>query len=94
MANRTQTTITALRYENGKVFLRLNPFHRLEGLYLCCIELDGSFGLVLSASSATAGTLTWSVAEAPWEAGDQLMLRITSAAPLSRDRRHGMDDRS
>ena len=65
--------------------LETDPFNRIEGLHLYFIELDGSTGLVLSASSATvnatAGTLTWSVAEQPWELGDQLMLRITSVAP-------------
>ena len=74
-----------MRYENGNVVLSTTPFHRLKGLHLHFIDLDGSFSLVLSASSATvnatAGTLTWPVAEQPWESGDQLMLRITSVAP-------------
>ena len=81
----TASTVEALKYENGEVVLRLDPFNALTGLHLLFIELDGSIGLSLAASSATvdatAGTLTWSVAEAPWEAGDQLMLRITSTAP-------------
>ena len=84
-AGGTASTVEALRYENGDVVLKLNPFNALTGLYLLFIELDGSIGLSLAASSATAdataGTLTWSVVEAPWEAGDQLMLRITSTAP-------------
>ena len=84
-AEGTASTVEALKYENGEVVLKLDPFNALTGLHLLLIELDGSFGLVLSASSATvdatAGTLTWSVAEAPWEAGDKLMLRITSVAP-------------
>ncbi len=84
-ADQAASTITALRYENGRVVLSTTPFHRLEGLHLYFIEVDGSISLVLSASSATvdatAGTLTWSVAEAPWEDGDQLMLRITVSPP-------------
>ena len=80
-ADGVASTVEALKYENGEVVLKLNPFNALTGLHLLFIEMDGSFGLVLSASSATAGTLTWSVAEAPWESGDQLMLRITSTAP-------------
>ena len=84
-ADGVASTVQALKYENGEVVLELNPFNALIGLHLLFIELDGSIGLSLAASSATAdataGTLTWSVAEAPWEAGDQLMLRITSTAP-------------
>ena len=53
--------------------LETDPFNRIKGLYLYFIELDGSTGLVLSASTATvdaaAGTLTWSVADQPWQAG-------------------------
>ncbi len=86
-ANGRASTVEALKYENGEVILKLNPFNALAGQHLYFIELDGSFGLVLSASSATAdstaGTLTWSVAEQPWESGDQLMLRITAAAASS-----------
>ena len=84
-ANGTTSTITALRYENGNVVLELNPFNALTGLHLLFIEPHGSFGLSLTASSATAdkaaGTLTWPLAEVPWEDGDQLLLRITSVAP-------------
>ena len=79
------STVEALRYENGEVVLKLNPFNALTGLHLLFIELDGSIGMVLAASSATAhkaaGSLTWSVAEAPWESGDQLMIRIALSSP-------------
>ena len=79
------STVEALRYENGDVVLKLNPFNALTGLHLLFIEPDGSIGMVLAASSATAdkaaGSLTWSVAEAPWESGDQLMIRIALSSP-------------
>ena len=84
-ADGVASTVEALKYENGDVVLKLNPFNALTGLHLLFIELNGSIGLSLAASSATvdatAGTLAWSVAEQPWELGDQLMLRITSVAP-------------
>ena len=71
--------ITGLTWQNGRVVLTLDRFGSwLDGFSF--IEPDGSFGLVLSGSEATAdraaGTLTWAVPERPWTAGDQLMLRI------------------
>ena len=72
-------TITGLTWHNGRVVLTLDRFGSwLDGFSF--IEPDGTFGLVLSGSEATAdraaGTLTWAVPERPWTAGDQLMLRI------------------
>ena len=71
--------ITGLTWQNGRVVLTLDRFGSwLDGFSF--IEPDGTFGLVLSGSEATAdraaGTLTWAVPERPWTAGDQLMLRI------------------
>ncbi len=76
----TSTSITGLKWESNSVVLTLSPHMSLSDQRLDFIELDGTVGLSLSASSATvdssAGTLTWNVAEQPWENGDQLMLRI------------------
>ena len=62
------------------VVLTLSPYISLAGHKLDFIELDGSVGIALEVFSATeddmAGTLTWDVAEQPWEDGDKLMLRI------------------
>ena len=53
-ADGVASTVEALKYENGEVVLKLNPFNALTGLHLLFIELDGSIGMVLSASSAKA----------------------------------------
>ena len=78
--NGTSTSITGLRWESNSVVLTLSPHVSLSGRRLDFIELDGTVGLSLFASSATvdstAGTLTWSVTQQPWENGDLLMLRI------------------
>ena len=77
----TSTTISALNWRNGSVVLSLSSFSSLSGHKLDFIELDGSVSLSLPASSATedttAGTLTWTVSDRPWEDGDTLMLRIS-----------------
>ena len=77
----TSTSITGLKWENGAVVLTLDPYASLAGHALEFIELDGSASLTLSMSAAaadeTAGTLTWTVADQPWEDGDQLMMRIS-----------------
>ena len=73
-------SVSVLRWNIGKVVMRLDPFVSLAGYRLDFIELNGNAGLSLDASSATedsaAKTLTWSVPTQPWEAGDMLMLRI------------------
>ena len=41
------------------------------------LSLDGG------AATVSGGTLTWSVADQPWQAGDLLMLRIRTGSPAS-----------
>ena len=81
----TSTSITGLKWASNAVVMTLSPYVSLSGQTVDFIELDGSVGLSLSASSATAnstaGTLTWTVSEQPWEDGDQLMLRIGVPPP-------------
>ena len=81
----TSTSITGLKWASNAVVMTLSPYVSLSGQTVDFIELDGSIGLSLSASSATAdstaGTLTWTVTEQPWEDGDQLMLRIGVPPP-------------
>ena len=81
----TSTSITGLKWASNAVVMTLSPYVSLSGQTVDLIELDGSVGLSLAASSATAnstaGTLTWTVTEQPWEDGDQLMLRIGTPPP-------------
>ena len=75
-------TITSLEWESGVVTMVLNPSASLAGHAVDFIALDGSVSLALSFDDATqsGGTLTWSVASQPWNAGDLLMLRIGADA--------------
>ena len=78
----TSTSITGLKWDNNSVVLSLSPHASLAGHKLDFIDLDGSVNLALEISSATedttAGTLTWSVSDQPWQDGDILMLRIST----------------
>ena len=80
-------SVSVLRWRNGKVVLKLDPFVSLAGYRLDFIELDGTVGLSLDAASATedttAKTLRWDVAEQPWEDGDLLMVRIGPVLEVS-----------
>ena len=82
----TSTSITGLKWESGSVVLSLSPYSSLSGHKLDFIDLDGSVSLSLPASSATedssAGTLTWSVSDQPWQDGDTLMLRISPSTTV------------
>ena len=81
--NGTSTSITGLRWEDGTATLSLSPHVALAGHVLDFIALDGSVALSLPVSSAmedsAVGTLTWSMAQQPWVAGDLVMLRIRQA---------------
>ena len=78
----TSTSISGLKWENNQVVLSWSVHTSLGGHKLDFIELDGSVGLSLAGSDATADTtaktLTWAVTEKPWDAGDLLMLRISA----------------
>ncbi len=79
----TATTMQGLKWENGSVVLTLSPYTALTGVAIDFIALDGSVTFSLHSKDATAdaaaGTLTWAVESAPWQAGDKLMLRIREA---------------
>ncbi len=83
----TATTMQGLKWENGSVTLTLSPYTALTGVAIDFIALDGSVTFSLHSNDATAdaaaGTLTWTVAAAPWQAGDKLMLRIREGTPTS-----------
>ena len=79
--------IESLVWRSNSVVMTLDDHVSLSGYSLDFIELDGSIDTTLDVSDATvnqtAATWTWSVTSAPWEDGDQLMLRIreTSTGP-------------
>ena len=83
-ANEKAATITALKWEKGKVVLETDPFHNLSGLHLHVISQDGTIDTELSGNSANqeeaSKRLSWDVPDAPWAHGDKLMLRLTSVA--------------
>ena len=76
--------IESLVWRNNSVVLTLDDHVSLSGYSLDFLELDGSIDTTLDVSDATvnqtAATWTWSVTGAPWEDGDQLMLRIREAS--------------
>ena len=74
------TAVQSLLWNGGSVALTLEPYLFLSGQSLDFIALDGSVALTLEVSAATAdsaaGSLTWALAQQPWQDGDRLMLRI------------------
>ena len=76
------TSLQTLKWQGGSVTLELSPAASLTGYALDFIALDGSVALSLDGGAATAAveTLTWTVSTQPWQAGDQLMLRIRDAS--------------
>ena len=77
-ASGAQTALERLRWDAGTVRLKLSQAVSLAHHVLDFIALDGTIALSLSVADAavSGGTLAWAVAEQPWRAGDQLMLRI------------------
>ena len=84
-ASGAQTALEWLRWDAGTVRLELSQAVSLAHHVLDFITLDGTIALSLSVADAavSGGTLTWAVAEQPWRAGDQLMLRIRQAGGSS-----------
>ena len=81
----TTTTISSLKWEAGAATMTLSPAASLAGYAIDFIALDGSVTSTLAFDDATqsGGTLTWSVATQPWNAGDLLMLRITARPSIA-----------
>ena len=75
------TTITSLKWEDGEVTLALTPTTTLASYKLDFIDVTGTTTLSLTSDNASTTPLTWTVADAPWAAGDLLMLRIQEPAP-------------
>ena len=81
----TTTTISSLKWEGGAVTMTLSPSASLAGYAVDFIALDGSVTSTLAFDDATqsGGTLTWSVTDKPWNAGDLLMLRIAAKPSIA-----------
>ena len=79
------TAVVSLKWESGTVTMEIAPSTAVQGHAVDLIALDGSVTTTLAFDDATqsGGTLTWSVATQPWNAGDLLMLRIHK--PVSND---------
>ncbi len=84
-ANGAVATIPRIEWASDAVKVKVSPHTGLAGHKLDFIELDGSVSLSLQVDEATVDavnrTLSWAVAEQPWEDGDLLMLRIAEVVP-------------
>ena len=73
------TTVGTIGWESGEVEATLTQ--DVTGHILDFIALDGTVSLSLAVADAAedAGTLSWTVASQPWNAGDKMMLRVRKA---------------
>ena len=82
--NGTGSSLESLSWQSGKVTLTLTDGIDLTGLILDVIDIDGNVSLSLKANDGTVDstkeTYRWSVANAPWAAGDLLMIRLRDAS--------------
>ena len=82
--NGKSSSLESLSWQSGKVTLALTDGIDLTGLNLDFINLNGNTALSLKAGVAPANstkkTYTWPVANAPWAAGDLLMIRLREAS--------------
>lgn len=82
-AGGVSASLRSLGWQSGKVKLVVAPPSALTGYMLDFIGTDGKVTRSLRVSDATvhaaSNSLSWSVATAPWKAGDKLMLRIRPA---------------
>ena len=73
-------TVSDISWESGTLRIGMDPVTAYAGKYIDFIDVDGELALPLklvdATVDATAKTLSWTVADAPWEAGDKRMLRI------------------
>ena len=77
----TTTTISSLKWEDGEVTMALSPTTTLADYAIDFIDATGTTTLSLTSDNASTTALTWTVPDAPWSAGDLLMLRLHNPAP-------------
>ena len=77
----TDGPVDRITWDAGAVTASTDDLDTLAGHTVEFTALDGSVSLSLAVAEAqvdaTKGTLTWKVAEQPWQSGDKLMLRIS-----------------
>ena len=97
--NDATVKLSSLFYETKTVKLVMDPYHSLSDYRLDVIKLDGtvgwSFRFDQSANSQVGGLAAheWQYCGTPWQAGDQLMIRIieksaSTSAALSAEARN------
>ena len=88
----TTTTISSLKWEDGEVTMALSPTSTsLADYAIDFIDTTGTTTLSLTSDNASTTALTWTVPDAPWAAGDLLMLRIHEHVPPERAARSGQN---
>ena len=79
----TGGTLNSIGYSGTTVTIGVTPETALNGQVVDFIETDGTVSLSLDVSDATVNatddTLSWTVADAPWADGDELMVRVRTA---------------
>ena len=78
----TGGTLNSISYGGNTVTIGVTPDTALDGRIVDFIATDGTVSLSLEVSDATVNatddTLSWTVADAPWADGDELMVRVRS----------------
>ncbi len=81
--------LTQLFYESKSVKLVMDPYHAMSDYRIDIIKLDGTIGWSFrfdQSAKSQAGSLAaheWQYCGTPWQAGDQLMIRIIEKNTLT-----------
>ena len=72
------TAIGAIKWKAGTLSVELTPASSFAGHHLDFIAIDGTLAETAAVDDATCtgDTLSWAVADSPWEAGDKMMVRL------------------
>ena len=72
------TAISSVLWTNGTLKVGLSPVAGFSGHHLDFIAADGTLAYTVAVDDATrtGDTLSWAVADSPWEAGDKMMVRL------------------
>ena len=70
--------IGPIKWNSGTLTVELTPASSFAGHHLDFIAADGTLAHTAAVDDATrtGDTLTWAVADSPWEAGDKMMVRL------------------